>query len=358
MIDRNILIIMSMLVMLISAGCSCEKKVRIALMTKIESGSLVGISEVDAAKMYIEKNNVKTIEIIPFDDGWDPDKTIRAYRLMREQGIDLLVTSHVSTCAVKIKDMINRDRVLTVVTGATTDELSDSDDYIFRNVQDVSSEQRSIAMYIKEKTPRRLLIVRDTDNSGYTVPAMKHFAEYYKPGTVELIDLSISDFNPDELLKKMNKLRFDYLYIMIGGYKTAAGTVAQLSRRVSKSVPVMYTPWMKTPDILQTAGVSIEGSVIPSHYPAKGINRGVDKYMNEFREKYGYSPTFISLNVYSALQILHAAVSAGNRTPDSIKKFLGSKGRIITDFGNVEFNRYGDVDSRLFFITDIRGEFR
>jgi ABC-type branched-subunit amino acid transport system substrate-binding protein len=115
---------------------------------------------------------------------------------------------------------------------------------------------------------------------------------------------------------------------------------------------------MKTPAIIETAGATIYGSVFPSIYPERAVNSSVDSYFRRYRERYGEPPTFISLNVYSAIQILKTAIDAGHSDPDSIKKYIIGKGTIETDFGPVTFNRFGDTESPLYFITDIRQEFR
>lgn len=123
-------------------------------------------------------------------------------------------------------------------------------------------------------------------------------------------------------------------------------------------IPIVYTPWLKTPSLLQTAGDSINGSIIPGHYPSRNTDTKVDGYIERFRKKYGYPPTFISLNVYSALQIISDAVNSGFNTPDEIKVYILKKKSFDTEFGKIIFNQYGDIERGLFFITDIPAEFR
>lgn len=339
-------------------GCSCGKKVKIALMTKLESGSVVGVSEVNAAKMFIEEKGISNMEIVPFDDAWDPEKTVKAYEDIKRSGIKIIITSHTSSCAVAISEAVNRDRILMLVTGATTDALSGKDDYILRNVHDVKQEQKLIADYMNSRKFSSLLVVRDMENSAYTVPALRYFSGSFNGGKIKTIDINISQFNTEQLEAGIRSFDFEALYILVGGHKAAAGSIAQLMRKIRPSVPVLYTPWMKTPAIIETAGASIYGSIFPSIYPERALNNGVDSYFRRYRERYNEPPTFISLNVYSAIQILQSAIDAGHDDPDSIKAFIMKAGTLQTDFGPVVFNRYGDTESRLYFITDIRQEFR
>ncbi|RPI93682.1 MAG: amino acid ABC transporter substrate-binding protein [Spirochaetales bacterium] len=339
------------------AGCSRGHKVKIAVMTRLQSGSTVGSSEINASKLFLEERGVHNIEIVPFNDDWEPARAIEAYAEMRSQGIRILITSHVSTCALALRDSINRDRVLTMVTGSATDQLSGSDDFIFRNIQDVSIEQKSIAEYVNRMPGGSLLIIRDTDNHSYTTPALKYFREILRKPSVRVIDVSVSALDMAALESAIRRNHFDTVYVLVGGYKVVAGTIAQMAKKASPGARIVFTPWMKSPALLQTLGGAVKDAVMPSHYPPRSESRAVDEYVSGFKKRFGYAPTFISLNVYAALEILSAAIAAGNTTPDEIKSYILKTGRFETRFGAVEFDAYGDVTKPLYFITGLEREF-
>lgn len=339
------------------AGCRREESIPIAVMTKLQSGSLVGTSEINAARMFLADHNIRSIRIVPIDDGWDPQRVKAAYDEVRKQGIRLLITSHVSTCAVVIRDEINRDRVLTFAAGATTDQLSRRDDYIFRPIQDVQSEQESIADFLNRLPPQSLLIVRDVDNPGYTEPALAHFRRNVRKADVRLIDIHMDRLDLPALEKQMRERDFTILYLIIGGYKSASGGIAQLASRIHPGLTVVYTPWMKTPAMLETAGDTIARSIFPSHYPPRPQSAAIDRYIRTFQERYKYAPTFISINVYTSLQILSQAIDRGYRDSEAIRAWLLRQRTFTTDFGVVRLDEYGDTRQPLYFITDLRKEF-
>lgn len=326
-------------------------------MTKLDKASIVGTSEVNVAKGFIEEGNISDIIIIPFDDGWDAEKTKAAYEEIKKQNIDIIITSHVSKCAMEIADKSNRDKKLTIVTGATTNLLSDKDDLILRVIQDVEQEQASIAGFITQKNVKKILVVRDTDNDAYTVPAYNFFKKNLKDVECKNVEFSVSKMDMskfDELFKNND---FDLLYILVGGYKSNCGSLAQLAYKYHPDLPILYTPWMKSPRIIETAGNSIKNSIMPSHYPPRGMNKNVDNFIDKYKQTYNIPPTYISLNVRIALEILHEAIDAGNKTPESIKEYILKKSRFKTSLAEIEFNKYGDTHGKLYFITDIIKEF-
>ncbi|HSV97770.1 MAG TPA: ABC transporter substrate-binding protein [Spirochaetota bacterium] len=343
--------------MVLHDGCSRGDNVKIAVMTRLQSGSTVGSSEINACKLFLEERGVRNIEIAPFNDDWEPRRALEAYAEMRSQGVRILITSHVSTCALALRESINRDRVFTMVTGSATEELSGSDDYIFRNVQDVRTEQKSMAEYVNGLPGGALLVIRDTDNHSYTTPALGYFLAGLKKHSVRVIDFSVSSLDTAALEGEIRKRPFDNVYMLVGGYKVVAGTIAQMAKKASPGARILFTPWMKTPALLQTLGGAVKDAVMPSHYPPRGESRAVDEYVTEFKKRFGYAPTYISLNVYAALEILSAAVAEGNTTPDEIKSYILETKRFETRFGPVVFDAYGDVTRPLYFITGLENEF-
>jgi len=348
------------ILIMVVAGGHCGKKdsapVSIAIMTKLEAGSIVGSSEINAARMLLEDKKITNIEIIPIDDGWDPQKVLPAYREVKQRDIRFLITSHVSTCAMLIRDSINHDRILTFSSGAATDALSGSDDYIFRNMASIEIEQKSIADYLNALSQSRILIIRDLDNFRYSEPALHYFmAAIRKP--VRLIEVSISDFEVSELEKKMRQEDFGILYLLVGGYKTICGSIVQLSTLINPDVVVMMTPWMKTPTFVESVGPAIHNVVMPSHYPPRKQNPAIDHYLQEYKRRYAYMPTFISLNVYTALQIMIEAIQHGHSTPETMKQYILQKKDFDTDFMRITIDQYGDCRQPLYFITDLEHEF-
>ncbi|MBP7736235.1 MAG: amino acid ABC transporter substrate-binding protein [Spirochaetes bacterium] len=338
--------------------CGCgPSRVKVAVMTKLEAGSIVGSSEINASKLFLDDNNVNNMEIIPLDDGWNPARAVEAYGELEKRGIRILVTSHTSNCALALEKLIQRDHVLTFVTGAATPLLKDKDDYIIRNIQDVGSEQKSIAEYINGLPGDGIIIIRDTDNNAYTGPALDHFKRHLKKQISGIIEISIGKFNIDDINRLIRNRGFGIAYLLIGGYNVASGSIAQAIRSVNPKAPIIFTPWMKTPTLLDTLGDAVNNSVMPSHYPPRKPGGPIDEYFKRFKERFGYSPTYISLNVYTALEILHDAVSAGHRDPDSIRRYIINRKKFKTRFNTIVFDKEGDVNAPLYFITDITKEF-
>lgn len=342
-----------------AAGChKPEEPFTIAIMTKLESGSIVGTSEFNAGKLFLEERGIKDVVLAPFNDDWQPQKVAEAYGEVKRRGIRILVTSHTSACALAIKDQVNADHVLTFVAGATTDALSGQDDYILRNIQDVQLEQKAIADYVSAMPVKRVVILQDECNSAYTTPAAKYFGQHLQGKEVRVVAMSTDSLDAGALQGQLGQEPFDLVYLIVGGYRSnAAGALAQIALQANPDAVVMLTPWVKSPILVEAAGSAIGRCILPSHYPPRGQNSNVDAYVDSYKKRFGYAPTFISLNVYRALEILYQAIQSGCREPDAIKQYVLTQKTFETRFGPITFDAFGDTTMPLYFVTDISREF-
>lgn len=353
---------------------SCARPpLKVALLTKLEAGSLVGASEVNAATLFLEDRAAarrgggargrasppRDIEIAPFDDGWDPDKAVAAYEKARAEGFSFFVTSHTSTCAVRLEEPMRRDGVLAMVTGSTTELLSGKDDLILRDVPDLRFEQAAIARYVDGLPGNEVLVIVDLDNGAYTLPALEAFKAALGSGkrvAEERIRMSALDI--ERIRSVISSVRYDVLYVLVGAYQATAGSFAQLSMAARPAARVVFTPWLNSPALAATAGPALALSTLPSHYPPRGSAPDVDAYIARFKGRFGYAPTLISLNVYKALEVLAAARDEGASTPEDYKRWVVGKGSIPTSLGKAVFDAYGDSASPIYMIENPVAEFR
>lgn len=341
------------------AACSPEPLPRIAIMTKLEDGSLVGSSEVNAARMAIEERGLDGRAVIEaYDDGWAPEKALAAWERLRADGVRFIVTSHVSTCAVALAERSAGEDVLVMIAGSATDALSGRDDENLRIIMDVRGEQAEAASWVLSRGYSSVLVARDTDNWAYTEPALAAFQAALGPGgpRLRVATLSIGALDAAALREELGREPFELLYVLVGAHNSAAGGVAQLGRLVEPDCAILFTPWMKTPAIVETAGDALRGAFMPAYYPARGRDARVDGYIDAFRRRYGYTPTYISLNVYAAVHMLIDRFEDGVVSPAAVKASVVGR-RVDTPFGPVDFDEYGDARRPLYIIDDIAGEF-
>ncbi len=152
---------------------------------------------------------------------------------------------------------------------------------------------------------------------------------------------------------------YDALYILAGTYQSSIGNIAQLFHYLHPEMPIVLTPWARSPAILETAGDAIDHIILPSHYSPRHLDPALDSYFRRFSARFGYEPHSMTAGVRQALELLDQAFAKGYDTPETVKQYLLSTPTHQTSLGPVSFDKYGDVTAgKFFFIQNLRQELK
>ncbi len=336
--------------------------ITVAIVTRLESGSIVGSSEINAALFFLENHPDSRINIQKLDDKWEPALSREIVLSKIQSGTQFFILSTPSNAALASLEFFDQNaggKALNINTSATSNAMSHLDDFSFRIVPDVTIEQQNIASYIRALPGQQILVVQDTGNLAYTDPAFETFSQEIlrtSDKTLRSVKTRVTDFDLS-VLEPAFAEKYDILYILAGSYQQVIGNIAQFSIQHNPSAPVVVTPWARTPSILQTAGPAAEKIILPSQFPSRFEDQKIQSFLESFKKRFNYEPYSMSLGVYQAMEILHEAFKRGHRTPDTVKKFLIETKTFQTSLGTVTFDEYGDQISPCHFITNFRREF-
>ena len=358
------IVILFLLVITMQHLTACTNHpVKVAVIARLESGSIMGMSTWDQVKFYQSRHpdQSKLMEFVPYNDDGTKEGITRIYEELRSDGIDIIITAHKSDSGIWINELANQDPepVLILASGSTTEKLSGLDDSTIRFVQSASKEQEAVAAYIKEKGYKRPVIVRDIENASYATTALDAFTKAYGDD-FHWFDIHLSKIDFVTLEKQLNTIDFDIAYFLISDYNISAGAVAQLVTKVNPDAKVLYNAWMKTEALLDTAGKSLYKSAMLSHYAPYTESAAIASYIDDYRKMFAYTPNTIGLTVYNILEISHDVVGNGTfgaKTAEGIKQAILDTGRFETELSTVEIDAYGDATGTFYVIESILEEF-
>jgi hypothetical protein len=137
-------------------------------------GAAINPSDRHTADLYLEDHPGSRLRLVNHFNGHDPASGPASIAALKRQGVRFFITTQSSTLAVPSLKEFADGTALAINVSAVSNRLSGHDDYFLRIVPDVRQEQRAIARRLAELPGRRLLVLQDTSNPGYTNPA---FAE-------------------------------------------------------------------------------------------------------------------------------------------------------------------------------------
>lgn len=308
-------------------------------------GAAINPSDRHTADLYLEEHPRSRLRLVNhFNDEVAASGPASIAKLKR-QGVRFFITTQSSTLAVPSLREFADGSALAINVSAVSNRLSGHDDFFFRVVPDVTQEQQAIARRLDGLPGRRLLVLQDISNPGYTEPAFAVLqAELSRSGRWQMVKhrLSVPDFDPRRDQHLLTG-RYDAVYLLAGTFLPMIGNVAQLLYTQHPNVPILLTPWANSPAILESAGPAVRSIQIASNFRTREQDLRIDRYLRRFERRFGYTPYAMALRTRQAFEILDAAVRSGATTPMEVKRYLLRQPQHSTSFGVVRFDADGDV---------------
>ena len=250
-----------------------------------------------------------------------------------------------SAMALVLVPMINEHSTPTVSPTASTELLAEIGDYFFRIIPVSSDAAVKTARYAyNEKNYRKLFVVYDKSNSGYTLPwfeKLKTTFEEFENGKVEdLSYTSTSSYNFLEMARNISKKNVDCLVILANSLDTAL--ISQQLSKLGVKVPILACEWSLTDDIVEFGGKAVEGITLFHSFDPNSDKKSNMEFNLNFQKRFGYDADFASAYGYNAMKILIGALK-DSLAAEQVKKNLLDNSPYQGVQHEVRFNSYGDV---------------
>jgi len=311
-------------------------------------------------RFIFEENPHSRIDLTPLYYDLDPDNSPNGFLAEMSAGAEFFITTQASSTIAKSLHLFQTPDVLLINTSSTTPLITGKDDSILRIIPDAEQDQVAIADYIRQLPGKRLLVLQDLRNEGYTNPALTFFSERLAAlggWDITVRQFLISRFQPADFEALMAE-PFDVLYVLAGNLQPSIGNLVQIFHQYHPNAPIVLTPWARSADVFHRSGLALDNVVLISHFPGKSDDAAVADYLDRFEKRFGYQFMAMALKVRQALEMLEQAFASGHRTPEAVKDYLLNQEMIQTSLGRFSFDQHGDVRRDFFPINNLRQELR
>lgn len=316
-------------------------------------GAAIDPTDRHTADLYLEENPGSRMRLVNHLNAPDPSTGPASIAALKRQGVRFFITTQASSHAVPSLGHFADGTALAINVSATSHQLSGRPDFFLRIIPDLIQEQRAIARRLNAMPGRRLLVLVDTGNRAYTDPAFRVLsAELARGGRWQVVrrELALARFSPEQHRGLLSG-DYDAVYVLGGGFIPVIGNLAQLFHALHPGVPILLTPWARSPAILESAGPAARQILLSSTFPARNQDPRVDRYFKRFEKRFGYQPYAMGLSTWKALELLDRALASGASTPAAVRRYLLSKAEHPTSLGPIRFNSSGDVEGNYHFFT-------
>ena len=304
-----------------------------------EYGSLTGgiatfgISTKNASEMAFDEINKKggvlgkQIKLLVEDDQSKPEEAGTAVTKLINQDHVVAMLGHVaSSHSLAAAPICQSNKVPMITPSSTNPRVTQVGDYIFRVCFTDTFTGEVVAKFVYDTLKAKKVAILVDVRSDYSVGLQTFFGEAFKRRGGEIVanqSYSQGDSDFRAQLTQIKATNPDAIYVP--GYYTEVGTIVHQGRELGITVPFVGSDGWDSPKLWEIGGEALNGCYFSNHYSTDDPNPAVQKFVNDYKTKYGQVPDALAALAYDAARILADSFTrAGSTDGDKVRKAIGA----------------------------------
>ena len=213
-----------------------------------------------------------------------------------------------------------------ITPSSTNPAVTDVGDYIFRVCFIDPFQGLVMAKFATASLGlTRVAVLRDIKND-YSVGLADVFIENFtQMGGTIVADESYSEGDTDFSAQLTSIRARNPEAIFLPGYYTEVGLVARQMKSLGLAVPLLGGDGWDSPSLIEIGGEALEGSYFSNHYSVEDPSPAIQKFVTDYRAKYGETPDALAGLGYDAAMLLFDAMKrAGTTEPAAVRDALAA----------------------------------
>ncbi|MEO6847527.1 MAG: ABC transporter substrate-binding protein [Chthoniobacterales bacterium] len=300
------------------------------------NGTQIALQEINAAGGVLGKN----LNIIVDDTQSKAGETSTiVHKLISQDHVVALLGEIASVRSLEAAPIAQENKIPMISPASTNEKVTQAGDYIFRICFIDSFQGKVMSKFARSIGVKHVAILTDT-SKDYSVGLTDSFKkDFTANGGLIVSEQSYSggdkDFGPQlTAIKAQNPEA-----IFLPDYYTEAPLIMRQARQLGIDVPFMGTDGWDSPELLTVGGNAVEGSYFSNHFSQENASPNVQRFVKNYKDKYGSAPDGIAALGYDSVYILADAIKrAGSTDPVKLRdaiagtqNFDGVTGKITLD---------------------------
>jgi branched-chain amino acid transport system substrate-binding protein len=313
---------------ILAASVSCGSKNSQKEILIGEYGSLTGgiatfgISTKNGSELAFEGVNQKggvlgqKIKLLVEDDQSKPEEAGTVVNKLIHQDHVIAMLGHVaSSHSLAAAPICQAEHIPMISPSSTNPRVTQVGNYIFRVCFLDTFQGAVMAKFAYDTLKVRKVAILVDVRSDYSVGLQTFFGQAFKKlgGTI-VTDQSYSQGDSDfrAQMTAIKGANPDAIYVP--GYYTEVGTIVHQARELGITVPFLGSDGWDSPKLWEIGGAALNGCFFSNHYATDDPNPVVQKFVNDYKAKYGQLPDALAALAYDAARILAASIEKAGST--------------------------------------------
>lgn len=298
--------------------------------------------------------------MISEDDKNLPEECSKGLQSLIDRGVKFVIGPYTSNMAKATLEAISGKDILIISPTISTDSVTSQDDNFLRVMSSNQSKALVTAQYINKAEHETIAVTYDVKNAAFSSPLCQQFADEYiklnPAASIHIIPINKSDEPFSSVAQKVIDSKATALFNITSGIDGAA-LCQQLSKKKS-SILIVGALWMRTKDLIEYGGRSVEGVKFVSQYDQKDKSPEYKKFIKTYKRLFGVKPSFSSFYSYEATTVLLSALKGSpSATAEGVKQKILATRQFNGLQEPILFDKYGDVTRKQSITKIENGEF-
>jgi branched-chain amino acid transport system substrate-binding protein len=285
-------------------------------------------------------------------------KTI-ARKLISRDNVVALLGEVASGRSLEAAPVCQEAKIPQISPSSTNPKVTEIGDYIFRICFTDPQQGKVLARFAQRTLKAKAAAVLTDAGTPYSVGLANYFKEAFTAGggtiaTEEKYTSGDKDFKAQ--LTAIKAANPDVLFVP--GYYTEAGLIARQARELGLTVPIFGGDGWESPELVAIGGDAVEGTYFSTHFSPEEQRPDVEKFVQDFKAKYGVTPdAMAALGYDSAMILVDAMKRAGSAEGPKVRDALAATQHFAGITGDITIDAHRDASKPLVILQVKGGKF-
>jgi len=328
-------------------------KVRIGVfMSLTGSTANFGISSTNGIKMAADEVNSaggingKQIEILVQDDRSDASEAATIVtKFVTQDQVHAILGEVASSRSIAAAPIAQNAKIPMLTPSSTNPEVTRKGNFIFRSCFIDPVQGAAIAQFAARTLgAKRAAIMVDRKNDYSTGLEKVIAATFTKMGGQMVGTQSYQEGDQDFNAQLTDLKGKNPEVIFVPGYYNDVGLIAKQARDKGITVPLVGGDGWDSAQLYAIGGTALNGSFFTNHYSPYDTDPKVQKFVNDYKTRYGSVPDALAATAYDAAKIMFDSIKRANSLEGTaIRDALAATKDYPGVTGNVTFNENRDA---------------
>lgn len=351
------ILIASIVIASLLAACQTQNgggdKVRIGVfMSTTGSTANFGISSVNGIKMAADEINAaggingKQVELLVQDDRSDASEAATIVtKFVTQDQVHAVIGEVASSRSIAAAPIAQNAKIPMLTPSSTNPEVTKKGDFIFRSCFIDPYQGAAIAQFAAKTLGAKTAAIMVDRKNDYSTGLEKVITETFTRFGGKMVATQSYQEGDQDFNAQLTSLKgSNPEVIFVPGYYNDVGLIAKQARDKGITVPLIGGDGWDSEQLYKIGGTALNGSYFTNHYSPFDTDPKVQKFVNDYKQRYNSTPDALAATAYDAANIMFDAIKRSKSLsgPD-IRDALAATNAFPGVTGTVTFNQNRDA---------------